>query len=261
LADLYVLQGQLEEAFPLYRKLIALYGSTSQVHFNLGVLAGRLGWFKEAIAEFSRAIELDPYSVETRMGIGIVYELMQRFDAAAAHYEAALEFDSENLQVYRYAARAYIGGDHIGNAINVYERLLEVEPNDYEAILNLVRLWVGREQFDQAEAFLKTKLESMQDAPQLYIALGTVYRESGNTEEALGAFERAASLNPNSVQTHFYLATQLDLAGHDEAAKMHLRRVIELDPTHADALNYLGYLDIEAGVNLKQPKSSSSRRC
>jgi tetratricopeptide (TPR) repeat protein len=46
----------------------------------------------------------------------------------------------------------------------------------------------------------------------------------------------------------------LEVVGHRESARMHLRRVLELDPEHADALNYLGYLDVEQGINLDEAK-------
>ena len=60
LADLYVLQGTLPRAVPLYQRLIEEAGSSSQLHFNLGVLYGRLNRFDDAIQELSRAFELSP---------------------------------------------------------------------------------------------------------------------------------------------------------------------------------------------------------
>ncbi len=66
LADLYVLQGELSQSVTLYQRLIATQGSSSQRHFNLGVLLGRLGHFDEALIELSRAIEASPDSLEIR---------------------------------------------------------------------------------------------------------------------------------------------------------------------------------------------------
>jgi tetratricopeptide (TPR) repeat protein len=38
-----------------------------------------------------------------------------------------------------------------------------------------------------------------------------------------------------------------------------LTRALELDPQHADAMNYLGYLDADAGVNLDEARALIER--
>lgn len=125
--------------------------------------------------------------------------------------------------------------------------------------MGLVRIWIGQREFGRAERLLAHKLIELQQPPELYVALGILYREARQAAEALRAFERAVELKEDYPQAQFYLGAQLDQLGLKEAARARLHRTIELDEYHADALNYLGYLDAEAGVNLEGAKALIER--
>ena len=259
LADLYVLQGELERAVGLYRRLIAESGSTSQLHFNLGVLYGRMGRFEEAVEELSRALELSPDSLDIRVALGLTYELSGRPDTAAAHYEAAIPLDPFNPRLYHHAARAHFSARHYAEATANYQGVLDLTPRDMEAVMGLVRVWLAQQRFDAAEQFVAQELEKLGPLPELYVVLGIVYREANQAEEAMRAFERAIAEKPEYAQAHFYLGAQLDQLGKRRDAQAMLRRTLELDPNHPDAMNYLGYMDAETGENLPEAVSLIGR--
>jgi tetratricopeptide (TPR) repeat protein len=259
LADLYVLQGELEKAISLYEGLIREFGSTSQLHFNLGVLHGRLNRFDDALCELSRATELSPDSVETRVALGLTYELGGSPEKAAAQYEDAIRLDAFNPRLYHHAARAHVASKQYPEAAANFEASLDLAPQDFEAIMGLVRVRIAQKHYDEAQRFLAHKLKEFDQTPELYVALGLLYREVEQLEEAMRAFEQALTLREDYAQAHFYLAAQLDRLGRKQDARINLRRTIELDPNHPDALNYLGYLDAEAGLNLKEAKALIER--
>jgi tetratricopeptide (TPR) repeat protein len=259
LADLYVLQGRLPQAIALYERLIREFGSTSQLHFNLGVLHGRLDRFGDAVAEFSRAYERSPESADVRVALGLTYELRGRFDRALPFYEEAIRLDPFEARLYHHAARAAFSAGRLAEAAANYQAVLDLAPRDLEAITGLIRVWISERRFRHAEEFLAEKLRQLNDPPQLYVLLGLVYREADEATEALRAFERAVALDADYAQGHFHLAAQLDQLGRKELARQALRRTLELDAHHADALNYLGYLDAEAGVNLEEARAFIER--
>jgi Flp pilus assembly protein TadD len=116
-----------------------------------------------------------------------------------------------------------------------------------------------QQRFDRAEQLLAQKLIELDHPPELYVALGILYREARQSAEAMRAFERAVSLKENYAQAHFYLAAQLDQLDRREAARARLRRTLELDEHHADAMNYLGYLDADEGKNLEEAEALIQR--
>ena len=259
LADLYVLQGDLAKAVDLYHRMIQEEGPTSQLHFNLGVLYGRLERYDEAIQELSKAFELSPESLEVRTALGLTYELSGRYAQAAAHYEEAIQLDPLSPRLYHHTARAYFNGKQYDRAESNYAAVLDIAPRDFEAMMGLVRVWIAQLRFDKAETFLAKKLAELGEPAELYVALGIVYREAQQQEEALRAFERAVARKADYAQGHFYLAAQLDQLGQRAESRHSLERTLELDPNHPDALNYLGYMDAEAGEHLAEAKGRIER--
>ena len=259
LADLYVLQGELSQSVALYRRLIAEHGSSSQLHFNLGVLLGRVGQFDGALVELSHALERAPKSQEIRVALGLTFELQGRPGKAAPHYEEAIRRDPFNPRLYHHAARAYANDHQYREAVSNYQAILDLTPHDLEAIMGLVRVWISQKHFERAEKLLAKKLLELDHPPELYVILGILYREAEQAAEAIRAFERAVAFREDYAQAHFYLAAQLDQLDRKDAARRQLRRTIELDEQHADALNYLGYLDADEGVNLKEAKAFIER--
>ena len=255
LADLYVLQGHLPQAIDLYHQLIADTGPSSQLYFNLGVLHGRLNQYDEALQELSHAFELSPDSVDIRVALGLTYELSEQYDKAAAHYEDAARLDPLNPRLYHHAARAHLNGKRFDLAAADYQTILDLTPRDLEAIMGLVRVRLSQNRFEEAAQFLGHKIQEMGPSPELYVALGIVYREAKQAAEAMRAFERAIANKEDYAQAYFYLAAQLDQLGRKQEAQANLNRTLQLDPNHSDAMNYLGYLDAEAGEHLDEAQS------
>ncbi len=259
LADLYVLQGELQKAIDVYYRLISEFGSTSQLHFNLGILYGRLNRYRDSTEELSRALELAPEAVEIRVAMGLTYELDGQFDNAVGHYEDAIRMEPLNPRLYHHAARALLSAKRYAESAAEYQAVLDLMPRDVEAIMGLVRVWLAQNRFDDAAVFLNKKLKELGNPPELYVALGIVYREAKQAGEAMRAFQRAVDLKEDYAQAHFYLAAQLDQLGRRDLARQNLRRTLEIEANHADAMNYLGYLDTEAGDNLDEAKALIER--
>lgn len=260
LADLYVLDGQIEPAITVYQRLVQEYGSSHQLHFNLGVLYGRMGDLGQSIAELSRAMELLPDSIETRLALGLTYELHQQPDRAAAHYEEAIRLDPLNARLCLHAARAYASQQRYTDAIRWYEASLDLAPGELDTVAGLVRLLMAEREFARAHWLLGEQLVTSSHSSELYLLTGILYQEVDAPLEALRAFEQAAAFSrEESAQAEFYLGAQLERLGRASAARAHLRRAVALDPTYADALNYLGYMDADEGVNLSEAKALIER--
>jgi superkiller protein 3 len=78
----------------------------AQSHFNLGVVfAGKEQW-DDAIAEYKRAIELDPKFAKAYMNLGIALAAKNRLDDAIAEYKKAIEIDPKNSDAQDALAEA-----------------------------------------------------------------------------------------------------------------------------------------------------------
>ena len=69
-------------------------------HNNLGAMLKRRGQLEEAIAEYRKVLECDPYQIMARNNLGDILANRGQFDEAVAEYRKALEIDPGCMAVH-----------------------------------------------------------------------------------------------------------------------------------------------------------------
>jgi tetratricopeptide (TPR) repeat protein len=109
------------------------------------------------------------------------------------------------------------------------------------AVAHVAFLYQELGRIPEAIAFLKTILSQRAPTADLLFYLGSFYEETENYGESEAAFLRGLQIEPENVRLHFRLGVLYDKKGDREAAIAQMKTVIQLDPKHTNALNYLGY--------------------
>ena len=86
----------------------------------------------------------------------------------------------------------------------------------------------------------------------LYQQLGDIHRRHQQFLQSRNAYMSALDLGNDSGGLHRSLGVSLERLGETRAAETHLLRAIEIDPSDAYALNYLGYWWADEGRNLDE---------
>ncbi len=94
------------------------------------------GELDRALADFERAIELDPKIASYYLNRGHASYVAGHTSQAIANYVRALELDPELTDAYFNRGLAYSSEGSHGKAIADYSRLIELSPKDAEAYLN-----------------------------------------------------------------------------------------------------------------------------
>lgn len=76
-----------------FRRAIALNQSDADTHQWYGFYLSSMGRFDEALAELTRAQELDPLSIEKIAGVGDILYHQRQFDRALEQYRKAHDMD------------------------------------------------------------------------------------------------------------------------------------------------------------------------
>jgi len=101
LAAVSVLNWNWEEAEKEFRRALELNPNDAQAHHWYGNLfLEPKGRHAEAIAELTRALELDPLSLPINTDLGFAYFLAGRYDEAYAQYRKTLDMDPSFLPAH-----------------------------------------------------------------------------------------------------------------------------------------------------------------
>ena len=122
--------------------------------------------------------------------------------------------------------------------------------------LSLATLYLRRDDDDEALSILeKSYARNPINATRETLGRVRIFRE--NYEEALPVYDSLlASLSDEDlkadVEPLYYRAICYERLDQWDKSVVDFRRVLEIDPDNADALNYLGYTWVDRGENLKE---------
>ena len=199
----------------------AFFGPGSLVDFDavsLNISGDRYyqkGDINQAMAEFNRALELDPENVNVHNSLGVCYGVLGAYEKAVKIFQTAAELaPGELMPVYNIGLANLMIGDR-ETALQSFLTAVEKDPHAFEPAFQVGRAYFENEKPKKARAFL----------------------------------EKAAGLNPENATVHRYLGLcYLDLK-KDSAAVAALKKAVQLNPNDAQALSALGYLFDRLGEN------------
>lgn len=174
-----------------------------------------------AIADFGRALRLDPANADAFFHRGVSHYERGAFDAAERDFEAALAADPN----YRQAAqwRGYMGRareDNYNARMVQITGLIEQRPND--AALRNNRCWLrvtaGRE-LDQALADCNEAVRLEPDNQNALDSRGLVHYKLGQYDAALADYDAALKGDPERGHYLFGRALALSALGRSEDAQ------------------------------------------
>lgn len=124
----------------------------------------------------------------------------------------------------------------------------------YGQLARLTEASVVEEQGDAERAIdtMRQVVEMDPDNAALHQRLGDIHRRHQQFRQSRDAYMAALDLGNDSGGLHRSLGVSLERLGETRAAETHLLRAIEIDPSDAYALNYLGYWWADEGRNLDE---------
>ena len=187
---------------------------TAAARAELGAALFEAGLLKEAEAELSAAVSLNPADTESVVRLARVYLARKEIPAAGRTLESAVAHGDDPAPVYALLADVYEQSGHVENAIPAMRLAIQRDPQS--------------EKYRFAYAVLLTN----SNAPGAAVI---------RLEEALKTF-------PSSSRLWFALGFANFKLDKNEEAERALRKAIELDPKFAPAFAYLGLIRAKTGA-------------
>jgi tetratricopeptide (TPR) repeat protein/uncharacterized membrane protein len=209
--------------------------------------------YEAALADYDKALELDPKSSLTYKNRGLLHYHKEEYDAAIADFDKAIEIDPDYIEAYASRGDVYQDEEKLDQSIDNYLKALSLNPNDkyrknIEGVLAGVYVMRGARQDDQA-AELADYNEALKLDPSNIGALnnrGFLYTEQHDYDRAIQDLDEALKLKPNYAlalrnRGDAYAAKgQADKAAADYKQALASNPSDELKPEIEEALAALG---------------------
>src|SRR5216117_468440 len=163
--------------------------ATSYHWISNGPLTAR-GEFDRAITEGKRAVELDPLSMIDNADLGQIYFYARRYDEAIAQVGKAIEIDPHSYLAHFYLGQIYQLQGHLTEAIAEYQKAVELD-DDPQALAFLGQAQARIGQHDKAQKILSRMTEEAKSRYVSAYSFALMFIALGDKERAIDALERA----------------------------------------------------------------------
>src|SRR5438270_826513 len=163
--------------------------ATSYHWISNGPLTAR-GEFDRAITEGKRAVELDPLSMIDNADLGQIYFYARRYDEAISQIGKAIEIDPHSYLAHFYLGQIYQLQGHLTEAIAEYQKAVELD-DDPQALAFLGQAQARIGQRDEAQKILSRMTEEAKSRYVSAYSFALMFIALGDKERAIDALERA----------------------------------------------------------------------
>jgi arylsulfatase A-like enzyme/Flp pilus assembly protein TadD len=227
--------------------------------FNVDYFLGRslleLRRFAEAVPPLTRAVQLSPHSIPAYVYLSRAQAGAGRGKEALATVEHGLELAPRNAELHQMKARLLLGAGDIAGARASLERARELDPQNPLVRVDLATVYRTQGQLQPALAEADEAVRLAPDTAEAHVARGLVLGAQGREDLAAGAFRAALAARPDDPDALFFLAAVELRAGHADAARPLLQRLVKQAPSYPGAAEALA----RASAETASPPSGSMR--
>ena len=205
-------KGDLDGAIADYNRAIELDPKLAIAYNNRGNAEKAKGDLSGAIADYNRAIELDPKHASAYYNRGNVKDAKGDLDGAIADFNLAIELDPKDADSYTNRGRCKEAKGDLDSAIADYNRAIELDPK-------LAIAYNNRGNAKEAKGDLDGAIADFKRATELDRRLAIAYKFRGAAKNAKVTL--ASSASPIMTPASGVNLRQVTLEAHLSFYKMH----------------------------------------
>ncbi len=243
LARAYARDADFESAGQQFEAALARRNDMPSWWVQCGEINFTLRNFDRAWECFSRACELQPSDTASLIGAARSALALGREDEAEEKAISVLRYEPDNTIALIAMAEIFARREDYSNAILAYARAASRALNPQlalQALLAEVQLLIATQQLPEAIATLKRIHSLNPDDDEALGLLGDVLSATGESTQAMQAYQEAARIAPRAAAHHLRLGKLSRALGQLDAALGHLQQARELDPDNTAALREVG---------------------
>jgi len=252
-------KGDLEAAARDFARAAEVSPDYPDIRFRLGRVLEQLDRIDEAIEEYRRAIACSEPYLAARIALAFCLLRAGRDEDAATAFEEALALKIQRIRdPYEKGIRRLKEGMR-SEAQEFFRETFLAAP---ERFADLVRVSLDLLKEGEYEKALEALDEAIALSPKfadLHNSRGIALAELGRLDEAIGAFRRSASLNPDYMVPKLNLAFAQLRAGLFKEAESQLEAVLEQDPNQTAASAKLEELRTGRAAETRRSAPRSTR--
>jgi tetratricopeptide (TPR) repeat protein len=211
---------------------------TVEDFFNRAGAKKAAGDLDGAIADYDRAIQIDPKDAAIYNNRGLTKQAKGDLDAAIVDFNRAIQLNPKDAIAYSNRGNAKRDKGDLDGAILDYNHAIRVDPKYTYAYYDRGLAKKQKNDLDGAIADYNRVIELDPKFAKAYCDRGVAKRRKGDLDGAISDYDRTVKLDPKYAIAYFNRGNARDDKGDTEGAIADYNRVIELNPKNSKAYDY-----------------------
>jgi len=253
------LQNKLDDANREMSQVVAYQPDNADLQLQLGRLLYEKEKYAEAIAAYTKALELDPRNAEALtdrgearflnddadgaiedynaaleinprfelayLRAGVVRHNQKNYDRALANYTKAIEINPLDARAWYFRGLVKESQENYEGALKDYDKAREINPrkNEYRTRLALMQQQLDDPNAAIANLTKATVVDSSDESAYFY--RGYIYASQGNYDNAIQDYSRVLKINPSADHAFYYRGNAFNRSGNSERANSDWGRI------------------------------------
>jgi tetratricopeptide (TPR) repeat protein len=259
LVQAYRANGQTAEADQLASTLASSARSMFQARRRAAEQFEDAGNWAQAAEAWEQLVRSGPAGAAYRSRQALALARAGDLDGSRDVLEAATRATPNDIDAWYLLVQIEIRARRFDAADAAAARIGAIDPRDPRGALTRAQVQFVRGNDRAAIAILEPRIRSASDeeaASEAYVdmvgQLSAAFTRLGEDRRAVETLERATKRAPESEELLFSLAAAYERRRQFNQAERVFRSLIETNPTHDRALNYLGYMLADRGQKLDE---------
>ncbi len=190
----------------------------AQAYQNLATLQGGQQRFEDAVANYKKALVIDPKMGLAQINLAKVLLTLKRNEEALVPLKGYLAAHNDDEDAHRLLAVAYSDLGRKEDAVKEYERIDAIKPAEVQSKMELASLQTGLGKQRVAVGLYEAILEKHPADLNALREAGRLYGEMKMPLRAIYCWQRVLSLKSGDLEAQGKLAVEYRVIGDEEAA-------------------------------------------
>jgi tetratricopeptide (TPR) repeat protein len=243
LGQILELEGSIPEAAQIYQSALENGVVDEDIYQKLVNLALILEDYPRALSALEGLLAIQPNDPSSQLRAGLIHFKLKNFDQARDAFRSLVGHpDISQDRVLFYLAASHEELKEWQPSAETYEKIpLE---SDYfsEARIQAANTWSENlKSPERAITLLQDALKLKPKQLDISLSLAAHFEKSERYQDGIELLSSLSESHPGHERVLFMLAALQDKAGHREQSIQTMKRVLEINPNNAHALNHIGY--------------------
>ena len=193
LGQLYSVKHEAKKAEFQFKTAQSLEPASEEVVLNLCRLYADSGDFENS----AKVIEAVPEAERTAKmegALGEAYDQLKKYKQAIAAYRSAAEMEPGDLRTVDALAQSLLSDNQLDEALKQYQMLLKADPDNSGALIRVAEIERRQGKFPEALETVRNVLKKEPENLQAGFTEGTLLDAMGRYDEAAAAYEKMVEL-------------------------------------------------------------------